>query len=41
MFARGAPREKARSANRFARYVSILARHTDELFGRPYRWGLP
>lgn len=41
MLARGALHRGAREANRFTRYVSILADHTDDLFGRPYRWGLP
>jgi hypothetical protein len=35
------PPDAARSANRYARYVSILAGHTDLLFAQPYRWGSP
>ena len=42
MFQHGAPPPaSARGANRFARYVEILAENTDVLFGRPYRWGSP
>ena len=42
MFEHGAPPPtSARDANRYARYVAILAENTDVLFGRPYRWGTP
>ena len=35
------PADRARTANRYARYVSILASRTDFLFAQPYRWGSP
>jgi hypothetical protein len=42
MFQDGSPpADAARSANRYARYVSILASRTDLLFAQPYRWGSP
>jgi aminoglycoside phosphotransferase (APT) family kinase protein len=42
MFQHEAPSPaSARGANRFTRYVGILADNTDVLFERPYRWGSP
>jgi Phosphotransferase enzyme family len=42
MFQDGSPpTAAARSANRYVRYVSILASRTDLLFAQPYHWGSP